>query len=165
MNIHGAGLTPALLALAWRKTFARTAKTCSYSNTRFSPDHEGHEGHEVRSLRERGHSCPRILAGSLDGAPSALYTCRLIFGLYDKHVGVSFWIVITKGSDGYNSELRALRGEKYSLCFRCGSPVKLGKSFVWEKTLWRSQHTTRFPFLLSCTARLGRKRLRRAWCN
>jgi hypothetical protein len=22
-----------------------------------------HEGHEVRSLRERGHSCPRILAG------------------------------------------------------------------------------------------------------
>jgi hypothetical protein len=25
--------------------------------------HEGHEEHEVRSLRERGHSCPRILAG------------------------------------------------------------------------------------------------------
>ena len=49
--------------------------------------HEGHEGHEVRSLRERGHSCPRILAGSLDGAPSAPYTRRLIFGLYDKHVG------------------------------------------------------------------------------
>jgi hypothetical protein len=56
--------------------------------------HEGHEGHEVRSLRERGHSCPRILAGSLDGAPSAPYTGRLIFGHYDKHVGVRFLLDI-----------------------------------------------------------------------
>ena len=92
--------------------------------------HEGHEGHEVRSLRERGHSCPRILAGSLDGAPSAPYTRRLIFGLYDKHVGVSFWIAMQSTQKGIGivgatpcgcpsdafipnlRDLRVLRGER-----------------------------------------------------